>query len=87
VPYKPCKHACDSKPVLLFLSFYDSIVVIEKRQREAPYAEKTGKISFVKSKSRPPSLFNTLAKKSLNTSLKAINLTLRFLGLRGFIWR
>jgi hypothetical protein len=67
------------------LHYYDSILVIEKNNREKPEHRKTGNISFPidlpisKSKMRMYKLKLFL--------LRAINRFLRFFRIRGFIWR
>lgn len=65
--------------------FYDSIVVLEKGKRQAPTHEKTGEISFIKSKRG--TLPQRLKKGFRLVSLTAINKTLRVFRLPGFIWK
>lgn len=67
------------------IHYYDSIIVIEKRKIEAPFHEKTGSISFVKSKER--SLTQKVKVRLTNISLTIINKVLRFFRLPGFIWK
>lgn len=67
------------------IHYYDSIVVIEKRKVEAPFHEKTGSISFVKSTKRP--LSQRIKVASGNIILTIINKFLRFFRLPGFIWK
>ncbi len=68
------------------LHYYDSIVVIEKRKREKPFAEKTGTPSFIES---PRHLtFSQKVKEGVFIhTVRAINMVLRFLRLPGFIWK
>ena len=67
------------------LHFYDSILVIEKEPRQAPYDEKTGQGSF--SRSRKRTLAQKVAKGSGDLVLASLNTVLRALRLPGFIWR
>jgi len=62
--------------------YYDSIVVIEKRKREAPFREITGTQSLVSKTTE-----KTLVQKIRISSLVIINRTLRFFRLSGFIWK
>lgn len=67
------------------IHYYDSIIVIEKRKREAPLSEKTGNPSF----ENPTNLttFRKVKIKMMKASLTIINKSLRFLGLPGITWR
>ena len=68
------------------IHYYDSIVVIEKRTREAPYHEKTGIPSFDYPKNDKSFVHKTSEKIGLGL-LSGINKLLRFLRLPGFIWK
>lgn len=68
------------------LHYYDSIVVIEKRKREKPFAEKTGTNSFIESP-RHLTLSQKIKEGVFIHSVRAINLILRFFRLPGFIWK
>ena len=59
------------------IHYYDSIIVIEKRKKEAPFHEKTGEASFIK----PTDV--TLSQKLIKTSVTKIDNILRFLRLPG----
>ena len=59
------------------IHYYDSIIVIEKRKKEAPFHEKTGEVSFIK----PTDV--TLSQKLIKTSVTKIDNILRFLRLPG----
>jgi len=68
------------------IHYYDSILVIEKKNREKPYHEKTGTMTFDRftlndSRSRK------LMKKIVFGSLEGINEVLRFFRIRGFYWK
>jgi len=63
------------------IHYYDSIIVIEKRKKEKPYDEKTGKMTF-----EAPKKIGTMGKIKWVFCL-AINEPLRFFGLKGFSWR
>lgn len=68
------------------IHYYDSILVLEKRKKEVPRHEKTGQASFqgiTPKKSISQKIFERLRNKSLT----AINKTLRFFRLGGFIWK
>ncbi|WP_069659305.1 class I SAM-dependent methyltransferase [Arcticibacter eurypsychrophilus] len=66
------------------IHFYDSIVVVEKKKRSAPFDEKTGITSFQNNKkTKLQKIQDRLIKESLTT----INKTLRFFRLGGFIWK
>jgi hypothetical protein len=54
------------------IHYYDSIIVIEKRAKEKPYHEKTGKIVFVK-KTIPENIFLKIRKKVVQLVLKSMN--------------
>ena len=72
------------------IHYYDSILVIEKRVKEKPFHEKTGKPSFEHAKpNRKPTLFQKIRYKLnvKNRLLRVINTVLRFLRLPGFIWK
>jgi cephalosporin hydroxylase len=63
------------------IHYYDSIIVIEKGEKEKPYHEKTGNVSFQNS---------TPKRKGMSIKWKLvllINKTLRFFRLSGFIWK
>jgi hypothetical protein len=59
------------------IHYYDSIIVIEKKRKEMPYHEKTGKITFV-NKVTPENIFLKIKKKGSQYFLKLINKILRF---------
>ena len=66
--------------------YYDSILVIEKKKRENPVHERTGKISF----QIPTQNLSFAAKakgKIMRIAITKINIILRFFRLRSFIWR
>jgi hypothetical protein len=73
------------------IHYYDSIIVIEKKKREKPYAEKTGNVSFTTEYSES-STKRRLYKIKFNL-IHFINLTLRFLGIKhsirigGIFWK
>lgn len=68
------------------IHYYDSIIVIEKRPKDKPYHEKTGTPSF-ETLSSPESISDRIESKSISIVLSAINKTLRFFNLGGFIWK
>jgi hypothetical protein len=74
------------------IHYYDSVIVIEKKIRDQPsYAEKTGKVSFT------TEYVESSTKRKLymmkNNFIHAINLILRFLGIKyslrigGIFWK
>lgn len=67
------------------IHYYDSIIVIEKKRRSAPFDEKTGNTSFQNPvrKSKIQKFRDRLEKESLTM----INRVLRFFRLGGFIWK
>ena len=67
------------------IHYYDGIVVIEKRDRETPFHEKTGTISFVSNATKRTVLQKVMKKKKM--PLTVINKILRFFRLPGFIWK
>ena len=67
------------------IHYYDSIVVVEKRKRNAPTHEKTGTPSFSNPENHSPA--HKLRKRINRKVLTAVNSVLRFLGLPGFMWR
>ena len=64
------------------MHFYDSMLVIEKRERQKPFDEKTGSPSFSDDHG-PTAAWRKLAR----TGIRNLNLVLRFFGLPGVIWR
>jgi hypothetical protein len=64
------------------IHYYDSIVVIEKRKRDIPHHEKTGKTTFHNTRENP-GYVRILRDKSLSL----INKILRFFRLGGFIYK
>ena len=68
------------------IHYYDSIVVIEKKAREAPQHEKTGKVSF-QGTIREKNWARQQIIKSVRYIFKTTNIVLRFLGLPGFFWK
>jgi hypothetical protein len=67
------------------LHYYDSMLMIEKKQRERPYTEKTGNATF-------QDIDNAGTLKKFNRTLtrnilRLINRTLRFFRLSGFVWK
>ncbi len=71
------------------LHYYDNILIIEKKDRKAPFSEKTGSISFDDNTSRIKLLpfKKRLYKKLVVIFLTIINKILRFFRLPGFIWK
>ncbi len=66
------------------IHYYDSMIVIEKQQREEPFTEKTGSYVFEKKKKQS----NTSVLEKMRVyALAAINKVLQFLRLPGFIWK
>jgi hypothetical protein len=67
------------------IHYYDSIVVIEKRKKDAPCHEKTGNIIFknIKQKSFSEKIKNRITYPLISI----INKILRFFRLSGFIWK
>lgn len=59
------------------IHYYDSIIVIEKKRKEKPFHEKTGKITFV-NKATTENIFLKIKKKGAQYILKLINKILRF---------
>jgi hypothetical protein len=59
--------------------YYDSLLVIEKRKRDKPSTQRSGKISFASA----PKKFT----KVNYLFLGAINTILRFFRIKGFIWK
>lgn len=54
------------------IHYYDSIIVIEKKPKEQPYKEKTGKILFVNNRI-PENIFLKIRKIGFQLFLKSIN--------------
>lgn len=67
------------------IHYYDSIVVVEKKRRSAPFDEKTGIVSFQNSVRK--SKFQKLRDRLEKESLTLINRILRSFRLGGFIWK
>jgi len=68
------------------IHYYDSIIVIEKRKKEKPYTEMTGKRLFQDNNQKKVGV--SRAKERIKIKLiKTINKFLRFFGLRGFSWK
>jgi hypothetical protein len=65
------------------IHYYDSILVIEKKKREKPFSEITGKRSFQNTAKKESKVY----KKMTRFLLKNTNQLLRFFRLPGFIWR
>jgi hypothetical protein len=68
------------------IHYYDSILVIEKKDREKPYHEKTGTMTFDRFTLKD-SRARKLMKKIVFGSLEGINEVLRFFRIRGFYWK
>jgi len=68
------------------IHYYDSILVVEKRPRNAPFHEKTGIPSFAFDEPPRSSLYK-LRKKIAPMILTPINKILRFFRLGSFIWK
>ncbi len=68
------------------LHFYDSVLVIEKRNRIKPTNEWSGNFSFDINESNK-SFFNLAINKIRRIFLTIINKILRFFYIKGFIWR
>lgn len=68
------------------IHYYDSVLVIEKRNREAPFHEKTGTSSFDPNPS-PRTWLQKIVYKPSIILLTLINKILRFFKLPGFIWK
>ena len=68
------------------LHYYDSILVIEKKKRGKPYAEKTGTPSF-QAVEMDEGQSGSSRQKTKAFFLGTINKTLRYLRLPGFIWK
>jgi cephalosporin hydroxylase len=66
------------------LHYYDSILVIEKRKREAPFDESTGVASFETPKDTDGKVVN---RKRIKAAAVQVNKVLRFLGLPGIYRR
>ena len=62
------------------IHYYDSIIVIEKKEKKPPFDTKTGIPSFEDNKK------NNIKFKIINVFIKLINIILRFLRLPSFIW-
>jgi hypothetical protein len=62
------------------IHYYDSIVVIEKREREAPYHKKTGNISFLRADKKETGIFKAVI-------VSMINKVLRFFRLKSIVWK
>jgi hypothetical protein len=75
------------------IHYYDSIIVVEKRQREKPFSMHSGTDSFLQLNSFqriPNNKLRFFRKKGLiihRFIVKLINQILRFFRLPGFIWR
>jgi len=64
------------------IHYYDSILVLEKKKRGAPYHEQTGTPSFdIISEKR------NIVRRSKDGAIKVINKGLRFFNLKSFIWK
>lgn len=68
------------------IHYYDSIIVIEKKEMHPPFHENTGTASFPNTFVQR-SLFQKIGYKVKRNLIKAINIILRWLKLPGFIWR
>lgn len=68
------------------IHYYDSIIVIEKKERNPPFDEHTGTPSFINSPQKVANL-RKVAHKLKHILIKSINIILRWLRLPGFIWR
>lgn len=68
------------------LHYYDSMLVVEKRQREKPVDMKTGKVQ-VKNVGASQTELQALKWKIKKPVLTTINKLLRFFKLGGFMWR
>lgn len=64
------------------IHYYDSILVLEKKKRDTPYHEQTGKPSF----QLEPEKSNAFARLK-ESAIKAINQGLRKFKLKSFIWK
>lgn len=67
--------------------YYDSIVVIEKKEGNPPFPEKTGTPSFTNNSQETTRKSKKIAYKLKYTLLKWINLILRWFKLPGLFWR
>jgi len=68
------------------IHYYDSVLVIEKKNREKPHHEKTGDMTFDRF-TLNDSPARKLVKKIVFGSLEGINEVLRFFRLPGFYWK
>jgi hypothetical protein len=68
------------------IHYYDSIILIEKRPIEKPHHEQTGTPSF-ELLNTPKSIIFRIERKAISYVLSAINKTLRFFRLGGFMWK
>lgn len=68
------------------IHYYDSIVVVEKKEIKPPFAEKSGNPSFINRPQKVTNLRKVLYKLKC-ILIKWINIILRWCKLPGFIWR
>ena len=68
------------------IHYYDSIMVIEKRRKEKPYPEKTGKLSYQKIIQKK-SLSSMVAGRLKKEIIGRTNKVLRFFRLSSIIWK
>lgn len=64
------------------IHYYDSILVLEKKKRGAPYHEQTGTPSFIIPEERKSKL-----DRLRENSIRSINKALRSFNLKSFIWK
>ncbi|HSJ68828.1 MAG TPA: class I SAM-dependent methyltransferase [Anditalea sp.] len=64
------------------IHYYDSILVLEKKRRRAPYHEQTGTPSFELIPDK-----NNILTRTKKGAIKAINIGLRYFNLKSFIWK
>jgi len=69
------------------IHYYDSIIVIEKRKREAPYAEQTGNPSFDWDVPQKQNKIKHFFLDSKHSILKTTNQLLQFFRLKSFKWK
>ncbi|TWI80343.1 methyltransferase family protein [Lacibacter cauensis] len=68
------------------IHYYDSMIIIEKRLRSKPFAEKTGHL-FLVDEPRPVSPFKKFWGTVKFTGLSVINKCLRYFNLASFHWK
>ncbi len=68
------------------IHYYDSMIFVEKRLREKPFAEKTGN-PFIIDQPRTPGTREKIWGSIKNSGLTFINKSLRFFNLSSFHWK